>query len=163
MKQATKVLEDIIYNKTIIEVFESRKWGLYESNKEMDKMILGGREKKILDLNTQYVPLPLVENDKNIEEVKLYISECQTNERYPYFVTVEDNSEADNQFQCDITGVYLIDSILYDNEDLHLIIEKSVIKSVGLNPYINMLKNPNLVINRDYFHQMDKQIMKSRR
>lgn len=163
MKQATKVLEDIIYNKTIIEVFESRKWGLYKENRELDKMIERGREKEILDLNTKYVPLPLIGNDKSIEEVKLYLNECQDKERYPYFVTVKDNPDSLNKFQCDITGVYLIDSILYDNEDLHLIIEKSVIKTLGLNPYINILKNPNLVINKEYFHRMDRQIMKSRR
>ena len=112
-------MDDYFTSKLIVDVFQDRGWGLYK-NDSLEKMIKSERV-GLVDLNQTYIPLPL-DDSRNIDVMKGLINFGINNNRFPFYFDVYNNSG-----KIEVAGVYPIDSILNDEENLNLIIDKKLL------------------------------------
>lgn len=158
-------MDDYFTSKLIVDVFEDRGWGLYKREDEytdnsLEEMVKVGRV-GLVELNTIYVPLPL-DDSKNIEVMKGLIQFGINNNRFPFYFDIYDIDSTSGEVV--VNGVYPIDSILNDEENLNLIIDKNLLLSLGLEKElskVSFLKNPNIYIPREKIYLLPPQLYKS--
>ena len=152
-------IDNYFTSKLIVDVFAERGWGLYK-NDSLENMVKSGRV-GLVDLNKTYIPLPL-DDSKNIDVMNGLINFGIQNNRFPFYFDIYDID--DNSGEVMVAGVYPIDSILNDEENLNLIIDKDLLLSLGLEKELSKVsyfKNPNIYIPREKIHLLPKQLYKS--
>lgn len=158
-------MDDYFTSKLIVDVFEDRGWGLYKredkyTDNSLEEMVKIGRV-GLVELNKIYVPLPL-DDSKNIDVMNGLITFGIQNNRFPFYFDINGINSTSGEVV--VNGVYPIDSILNDEENLNLIIDKNLLLNLGLEKElskVSFLKNPNIVIPRNEIHLLSKQLYKS--
>lgn len=158
-------MDDYFTSKLIVDVFEDRGWGLYKredkyTDNSLEEMVKVGRV-GLVELNKIYVPLPLTDS-KDIRIINGLINFGINNNRFPFYFDIYDIDSTSGEVV--VNGVYPIDSILNDEENLNLIIDKRLLLTLGLEKELSKVSyfnNPNIYIPRDKIYLLPKQLYKS--
>jgi hypothetical protein len=127
-----KVDKEVIdkYHKKLIDNIRSRGYSLYYAGEagfsfineeDIKECVLRGSEKEYLISGAVYQVLPYTENSSDWDEVKKLMVECITTYRYPFWADIvsgiEEDENGNKKEYAKVVGVYLVDSIIFDEED----------------------------------------------
>lgn len=131
------------YHNKIINVLAQRGWACYctgvqgimflSENDIKDCVISNGREKRHFKKDMIYTILPFVDNDFCWDDVRREMERCVKSNRYPFFVDM-DTKEGTESNEVYALGVYLIDSVLFNSEEMvfEFVIDYDLMLQLGL-------------------------------
>lgn len=147
VNEMVKIDESVVekHHKKMIRNLHKRGWSIYNtglsddslyrfsSEEEIKTCIEAGREKTFMDQRFIYTIFPCVEDDSNWEKIKEAMLECIELRRYPFWIDLESYYEDKQEFVIQ-KGVYLIDSIVFCEEDVswELVIDYNLMDQIGI-------------------------------
>jgi hypothetical protein len=135
------------YHKKLINNLQVRGYALYcagnagisfINEENIEKCVSVGSEKDYLKPGMVYQVLPYTENSSDWVEVRKLMIECIANNRYPFWADlvsgVEEDEEGNEKEYVKAIGVYLIDSIVFDEEDcsFELVTDTLLMNQLGI-------------------------------
>lgn len=133
------------YHKKMINDLNKRGWAVYKaccaedvfyyflSEEDLKSCVEAGSEKEFMETDCIYTVLPYIENDSDWEQVKKVMEECISLGRYPFWVDMEIYEE-DEEEHSEINGVYLVDSVVFCDEDStwELVVDYFLMSQLGI-------------------------------
>lgn len=133
IEEGIKIVESLVYTRLegmhIIMAFEERGWALYRIGNQdptttegLIRIIKEGRAWDGLEIDEQYLILPLCVDDDCVEKLIQKISKLEAANRGPRYVEIESTYDEEKKgFWTKAIGVYWVDSIVFKPHKLLLI------------------------------------------